>query len=353
MATFKLASSTGVHEFRVLLGDYELDRDTAYFTRHENAGFLHLVAPLTVAVLSAELRGRDPRIERLFLSRVRLTLLDVRWQADIAVFPESRYIALRCRPHWERWTSVIDFDTLRNAFIDVVQNSKTEVIDTTGGDLAVRFRMNASPSSLSDVLNACELHLSAHVRTAFERAASDNPAAVVGVFNFPAPVRSACEQYLLHFVDFLRDVGVDATGDIRHEAGRVLFTVTPTDSKHALTTIRHALATYLAFVGASLDGESEILSDQLAIEKLRMNILHLKSQLTAAGMMLRLQEATISAQELTIDAQQRLLAGTPTSHDDSEVLVPGIVDVVRVESHGMRVNLPALLRRLKELFQRR
>jgi DNA-binding transcriptional regulator LsrR (DeoR family) len=64
-------------------------------------------------------------------------------------------------------------------------------------------------------------------------------------FDFPKEVRIACEQYLLYFGQFLSDLGVSADTAITHEAGKVLFTVTPTDRDTALEKIREALDTYL------------------------------------------------------------------------------------------------------------
>ena len=48
-------------------------------------------------------------------------------------------------------------------------------------------------------------------------------------FEFPDAVRVPCEQYLLYFAQFLRDLGVEASSELRHEVGMVLFSVTPTD----------------------------------------------------------------------------------------------------------------------------
>src|SRR5688500_5103489 len=47
---------------------------------------------------------------------------------------------------------------------------------------------------------------------------------LVTLFRFPPAVRAACEQYLVYFGQFLEDLGIRATTDLRHrEAGDVLF----------------------------------------------------------------------------------------------------------------------------------
>jgi hypothetical protein len=46
---------------------------------------------------------------------------------------------------------------------------------------------------------------------------------ITTAFDFPDEVKVPCEQYLVYFVQFLRDIGVEATSDLQHYAGRVLF----------------------------------------------------------------------------------------------------------------------------------
>jgi hypothetical protein len=38
-------------------------------------------------------------------------------------------------------------------------------------------------------------------------------------FEFPEPIKTACEQYLLYFGQFLKDLGVSATTALTHESG--------------------------------------------------------------------------------------------------------------------------------------
>ena len=50
---------------------------------------------------------------------------------------------------------------------------------------------------------------------------------------------------LLYFVQFLRDLGIDAQGAILESAGQSLFRVRPTSGRDALERVRAALAVYL------------------------------------------------------------------------------------------------------------
>jgi hypothetical protein len=64
-------------------------------------------------------------------------------------------------------------------------------------------------------------------------------------FDFPREVSTACERYLMYFADFLTEIGIEATSDIKHQAGKVLFTVLPSNPDQALLGIKEALEIYL------------------------------------------------------------------------------------------------------------
>ena len=84
-----------------------------------------------------------------------------------------------------------------------------------------------------------ELHRIYHEAKARLEASATSDAIVLR-FDFPKPVKAACEQYLLYFGEFLRDVGVNAETELREVAGKVLFQVRPTDKTEALSTIHEA-----------------------------------------------------------------------------------------------------------------
>src|SRR5215469_11433116 len=69
-----------------------------------------------------------------------------------------------------------------------------------------------------------------------------SPQSVSKLFTFPAPIKSACEQYLLYFGQFLSDLGIQTQTELAENAARVLFSVTPIDATQALSQIRDALA---------------------------------------------------------------------------------------------------------------
>lgn len=168
------------------------------------------------------------------------------------------------------------------------------------------------------------------------------------MFEFPASVRAACEQYLLYFVQFLRDLGVEADAALTEDASRVLFSVVPRSGPEALEKVRAALDAYLALAenpGAfDTPGPKDV-----AVQQLSANVLHLRSQLQLAAAVMSAKDAQIEALSFT-NAQFRhyalpVSAGPPPV--DEEAVVEGVLSVTAYEAKGVRINLPEILRRLK------
>ena len=185
---------------------------------------------------------------------------------------------------------------------------------------------------------------------------------VIAQFSFPPDVRTACEQYLLHFIDFLRDIGIEANAELQDSAAGVLFSVTPADRTEALDKIRTALEVYLRLPGAEISGISRDVGEQVAFNKLQMNIHHLKAQLAAADAKAIYLEAAVEAQRYTIGTLKllvpddvKLLTATPAHvnpREDREEVLDGILAITKFKKEGFEVNLPELYRRLRSFFRR-
>jgi hypothetical protein len=179
---------------------------------------------------------------------------------------------------------------------------------------------------------------------------------VVLKFDFPEEVRVPCEQYLLYFAQFLRDLGVQADTALIHEAGQALFTVTPEDKEQALDNIRAALDVYLHLPSSPV---SDAGGNDIAVLRLNSELQSLQSKLSLARAELQMKDAAIQLQRVTI-AQltgeivfESLKNVTPTPKDkDKEELLGDIVSLVPLKGKGFEVNLPELLRKLKQLFKR-
>ena len=185
-----------------------------------------------------------------------------------------------------------------------------------------------------------------------------NSESVVMFFDFPEEMKVPCEQYLLYFVQFLRDLGVEASSELKHDVGQVLFTVTPTDTRQALDKIRTALEIYLHLPASPV---SDIIDNEIAIQRLASNILHLKGQLSLARAELQAKDAAIQFQQLTIAHQQHLLSdaimvdslkdATPKSKDKEELL-GGTFAITKYEGKGFEIDFAKIFRRLRQYLAR-
>lgn len=135
-------------------------------------------------------------------------------------------------------------------------------------------------------------------------------------FNFPDKIKSFCEQYLLYFAKFLQDLNIKATSDVKEEAGKVLFSVTPTDDVEALDKIREALAVYLklpespivyddSFAAMRLQQQIENLqhSQKMAVREIQVN----EKLMLAQSDVIREKNITISQQQSVIENQNKII----------------------------------------------
>lgn len=188
-------------------------------------------------------------------------------------------------------------------------------------------------------------------------AAPLNQNSIVKSFNFPVEVAVSCEQYLQYFIQFLRDLGVEATSELQHKAGEVLFTVTPTDDREALDKIQEALNIYLDLPKSPVSNDMD---NEIAVQRLEMNVHRLQGDLKLAAAEIRANNIAIEGQRLIIDLQKSLLSGgimtdslkdvTPNPEDDEPIL-GGAVTLSTI-GKGIKFNLAEIYRKLKREFKK-
>jgi hypothetical protein len=183
-----------------------------------------------------------------------------------------------------------------------------------------------------------------------------SPESVLMFFDFADEVKVPCEQYLLYFTQFLKDLGVEAQTALTNEAGHVLFTVTPNDETEALDKIRTALDVYLHLPSSPI---RDATNESVAVQRLEANIFRLRGDLKLAAAELQAKETTVEAQRLIIDVQKAMLNGeilvdsmkdVAPKPEDKEYLIDGLVALSTYQDKGFAINLGEILRRLKQLF---
>ena len=277
--------------------------------------------------------------------------------------------ALMLNYFWKHPFSLIEYRNFIQDYIGSGFNpSKFEEFETTGGIIFPLFYKGLTILQVIDY--SIEKFKVSHQKAFEELGKKANANSLTTrFFNFPDEVRIPCEQYLLYFTEFLRDLGISTTADITHEAGEILFSVTPTNPDLALDKIRVALEVFLDLPKSEIiivpDEEFEI-----PMLKAKANIDHLNSQLSLAKAEIRVKQREIQAFEATLEAkdisieflreklnqQKRLLNGEiaegiidiePNPKEDKEEFFDGVFALTQYEEKGVRVNLAQLYRKLK------
>jgi hypothetical protein len=284
------------------------------------------------------------------------------WDDTPTTFKDDHTIKFRASLDVNSWKgahSPKDYlDEIDKAFTD---NPDTlHYLDEPGGyNFHIEFRVSHPNLRIVDEVIRCRnvlLNGFSKVENKLEAASPHN--SIEQTFNFPEEVGFACEQYLVYFVQFLKDLGVNATSELKHKAGQVLFTVTPTNEEEALDKIRIALDVYLHLPASPVGND---MSNEIAIQRLESQVLRFQSDLRLAAAELQAKNATIEAQQLTINVQRALLNGeilldsmedvTPKEKEEAKVeFFDGSVALGVYKDKGVELNWAKMWKQLKELF---
>ena len=120
-------------------------------------------------------------------------------------------------------------------------------------------------------------------------------------FNFPPEVKTACEQYLLYFAEFLKDVGIEVTASITEEDENVILAVEPKNKEEALENISQLLNLYIQLHTSPIVNSYQPASElSFPAQKLQAQVINLQS-LNAT---IHQKDTLISQQSQTIQSQQ-------------------------------------------------
>lgn len=226
------------------------------------------------------------------------------------------------------------------------------------GKHALIFMASDGDKTIASEMERCSKAFSIlHERTIQTLKARIRKKSIVTLFEFPEEVRAYCEQYLVYFVQFLKDLGVEATSELKHEAGHILFTVTPKDEHEALDKIRTALNVYLHLPSSPVGNDP---ASEIAIQRLESQVLRLQSDVRLAAAELQAKNATIEAQQLTINVQKALLHGEifpapmkqvePKKEEDREEFLGGAVALTVYKEKGVELSWAKMFKHLRDMF---
>lgn len=177
---------------------------------------------------------------------------------------------------------------------------------------------------------------------------------LTSIFNFPDEVRVPCEQYLIYFVQFLEEIGIEANASIHDEAGKVLFSVTPTSSEIALEQIHKALNIYLQLPTSFSDLQFTQIPIEPKVQQLIANAQHLNTQLLLVKAIMQANDYTMRNQQILIGQQQKMIDATilqqslvESKNEKNEDMLNGTIILKKYEGKVFDINLPGLYRSIK------
>lgn len=227
-----------------------------------------------------------------------------------------KLILLALHPILEDWNYQFSFSQFKETFDQVVpyamplRNDDNKNLFIKDKDINCIFEHKFSHSPINDEIKQYLERIENSYKRVFEflslKSLSNK---LITTFNFPLEIRASCEQYLLYFAQFLQDLGINATSSLKEEAGKVLFSVAPTDDIEALDNIREALAIYLKLPESPI-----VYNDSFAAMRLQQQIENLQHSQRMAARELRFTEKllidqsdTIQEKNLTIAQQQSVI----------------------------------------------
>lgn len=375
MINIKVTTVGEDENFTLVVDDVEITKEMGYIFRSRRSnGFLAAVYDYELSRRAANIPFQNipDHISEigLFLP-VEFSELAEEIEINISVIrieedPSSFRLSFQIRFEWEIWKQPWSLKEFVQAMEEVVESNQNDMIRWEQNDkesVSNGFKIIFTVEDSSRQIYAEYENNIPVLKKLYDEATSllltrmkENSLMVS--FDFPEPVRVPCEQYLLYFSQFLREIGLETVTSIQHEAGKVLFSVEPESKEAALEKIYEALGFFLNLprminVGIGWQGQMEIPEQQLVA-----NVQFLQSQLMLAKATIQAQDYTIRNQQSLIEQQNRINDRVMQDSmryitdgkkiEDKETFLGGMIAVKKVEIKGVEIDTPNLYRWIKE-----
>lgn len=278
-------------------------------------------------------------------------------------------LTLVCDFCYRDWKEPANLNLFLQSLKDRLERTVPEIREIKINDqsetawFSVTFRL-----SESDDLYDATCEFANKIREQFEHIKSlpvnhDSSSSFVARFCFPPHLERACQQYLVYFAEFLRDLGIEADTELLRDGKELLFSVIPKDKNEALYRIKEALAIYLKLpeIYSQQKDSLHITSPEMEVvlQKYIANIEHLQSQLRLAealiktGLNRNMNDVSrfvsvrndifvTSLNDITIESTK----------EDTKSFFGGIVKLGSWKKGPVEVNTPKLLEGLKKLAEK-
>ncbi|WP_405120376.1 hypothetical protein [Pseudomonas leptonychotis] len=226
-------------------------------------------------------------------------------------------------------------------------------------DLFFYFKFSKE-TKISEAFKAVTKYLLEIQNEAYESIYSqDTTHKIIARFSFKPEFQNSCSRYILYFIEFLRDMGIEANSDLKKKGLETLFTIEPLSKDTSLKNIKDALGIYLSLpeIDSALP-ENKNLDPivEFKIEKLSAEILSLKSNNRIQEALLKIQSEKIdnlSNKFLTLEAKTPLngLQSVTTQGvtENKDVFLGGAIKLGKFQKLGIEFDWSAI----RKLIQRK
>jgi len=238
---------------------------------------------------------------------IRITDISFDWGHNIeAIWVSGKTkpeIQIYTNPELDKWKNIYSYEEYFTQIEKIAGEEYEEIIEFSENDqseglirgIAISVKgISLNSPIIIEIERVLTIVKNLHLKAA-ENLSKNDEYSVAALFRFPEDIKSSCEQYLLYFVQFLRDSGINATSNLKEEAGKVLFLVAPTDDIEALDNIREALAVYL-----NLPSSPIVYDESFAAMRLHQQIDNLQHSQRMVARELQFNEKLLIAHSETI-----------------------------------------------------
>ena len=177
---------------------------------------------------------------------------------------------------------------------------------------------------------------------------------VVSKFSFGENIQYVCTRYLQYFIEFLKDMGIEANSSIRQSGRDILFSVEPVSADIALEKISKALAIYLKLPDLDIQSLESSFDDpfvELKFEKLRSEIAKLKADISMQKALIKYQGEMISkssalTKELPSECLKKIIVNN--KDEEPETYLGGAIKLGVYKKAGIEIDWSAFINWIKK-----
>jgi hypothetical protein len=282
--------------------------------------------------------------------------LDISIYTGFSILSECPKIEISFDSNIKNWIFPFSFQSFLDELDETITNFTNTTIQLNTGldeyNWEFEFLVESEPEStivdtaLKLCLDICETIINQVLNKLFQSSTEDG---ILSFFKFPTEIKSACNQYLLYFSQFLKDINYENQVELKCNDCYTLLKVIPKNKNEAINNIYYILKQFLDVPGINNIEVSN--TTDLAVLQWKVNIDSLQAQLMLAKTLLQTKDATIESLHLTNYRLMQTLNENVKKEEEEEDLIENIVTLTKYKGKGFTINLPEIFRKIKKFIE--